>query len=355
MNRGLTTILSLLGIALTATAQPRLSSNEETHRFGQIEWNIPVTVEYTITNTGNKPLVLTDVTTSCACSVAEWTKTPIDPGKKGVVRATFDARALGHFDKSVSIYSNAIPHLTHLRFTGEVTREVTDFSRLLPYTIGQIRLDREDLDFPDTYRGKPSTLTFGVANLSERPYEPVLMHLPPYLTLEAVPKVLQQGQRGTVKLTLNPDLLQDYGLTQTSVYLSRFAGDKVSPDNELPLSVVLLPDFSNLTPQEKRNAPVIALSEQTINLRQALAKKERARRDITITNVGQSPLVISKLQVFNPAVSVSLKKATLPPSTSTKLQVTIHKTHANDHKGHLRVLMITNDPRQPKVEINIER
>ena len=73
MKRSLLSILSLLTVALAAVAQPRISSNKETHNFGQIEWKRPVTVEYTITNTGNQPLVLTNVTTSCACAVADWT------------------------------------------------------------------------------------------------------------------------------------------------------------------------------------------------------------------------------------------------------------------------------------------
>lgn len=82
MKRSLLSILSLLTVALAAVAQPRISSNKETHNFGQIEWKRPVTVEYTITNTGNQPLVLTNVTTSCACAVADWTKEPIAPGGK---------------------------------------------------------------------------------------------------------------------------------------------------------------------------------------------------------------------------------------------------------------------------------
>ena len=53
MKRSLLSILSLLTVALAAVAQPRISSNKETHNFGQIEWKRPVTVEYTITNTGN--------------------------------------------------------------------------------------------------------------------------------------------------------------------------------------------------------------------------------------------------------------------------------------------------------------
>ena len=47
MKRSLLSIFSLLTVALAAVAQPRISSNKETHNFGQIEWKRPVTVEYT--------------------------------------------------------------------------------------------------------------------------------------------------------------------------------------------------------------------------------------------------------------------------------------------------------------------
>ena len=42
MKRSLLSILSLLTVALAAVAQPRISSNKETHNFGQIEWKRPV-------------------------------------------------------------------------------------------------------------------------------------------------------------------------------------------------------------------------------------------------------------------------------------------------------------------------
>ena len=51
MKRTLLLIFTLLTVTLAAVAQPRISSNKETHNFGQIEWKKPVTVEYTITNT----------------------------------------------------------------------------------------------------------------------------------------------------------------------------------------------------------------------------------------------------------------------------------------------------------------
>ena len=86
-----------------------------------------------------------------------------------------------------------------------------------------------------------------------------------------------------------------------------------------------------------------------------MIKKNKVSHDILIANSGKTPLVISKLQVFNSSVGVSLKKTVLPPDGMTKLKVTIRKRDVGNKKHHLRILMITNDPLRPKVEINIKR
>ena len=182
-----------------------------------------------------------------------------------------------------------------------------------------------------------------------------MLRLPPYLKMEAEPKVLLKGKKGTIKLTLDASQLKDYGLTQTSVYLSRFSGDKVSEDNEIPVSAILLPDFSRMTEKDSLNAPAMHISETDIDLSIPLIKKNKVSHDILIANSGKTPLVISKLQVFNSSVGVSLKKTVLPPDGMTKLKVTIRKRDVGNKKHHLRILMITNDPLRPKVEINIKR
>ena len=266
MKRILITLYVLASVVLTAVAQARFTSNTEMYSFGQIEWKHPVTVQYTITNTGDQPLVLTEVEPDCACSVAQWTKTPIAPGAKGTVNVTFDAKALGHFQKSVAIYSNAQPNLVYLKFNGEVVQEIKDFTKTHPYLIGQIRIDKNSLDFPDIQHGEQPVIHIGVVNLSDRPYEPVLMHLPPYLQTKVEPNVLQKGEKGVITLTLNSERLTDLGLTQASVYLSRFSGDKVGDENEIPVSAILLPDFSGMTEVEKANAPVISLSTKECDI-----------------------------------------------------------------------------------------
>ena len=354
MKRILITLFSITTLVGITVAQPRFTSNTEMYSFGQIEWKHPVTAQYIITNTGDQPLVLTEVEPDCACSIAQWTKTPIAPGAKGTVNVTFDAEALGHFQKSVAIYTNAQPHLVYLKFNGEVVQEIKDFTKTHPYLIGQIRIDKNSLDYPDIQHGERPVIHIGVVNLSDRPYEPVLMHLPPYLEMEVKPDVLQKGEKGVITLTLNSEKLTDLGLTQSSVYLARFAGDKVGEENEIPVSAILLPDFSGMTATEKANAPAVSLSTKDIDMSAVLAKKSKARQDITVTNTGRSPLQISKLQVFHPAVGVSLKKSVLQPGESTRLRVTVEKKNIGKKRRHLRLLMITNDPMQPKVEINIK-
>lgn len=354
MKRIFTFIYTFVFVALSAVAQPRFTSNTEKHDFGQIEWKHPATVKYSIKNTGDKPLVLTDVEPDCACTAAHWTKTPIAPGAAGEIEVVFDAKALGHFYKSVAVYTNAQPHLVYLKFNGEVVREIKDFSRTHPYAIGQIRMNCNSIDFPDVQLGETPVVHIGVANLSDRPYEPVLMHLPPYMRAEANPSVLQKGEKGIITVTLLSEKLTDLGLTQASVYLSRFVGDKVDEETELPVSAVLLPDFSGMTDAERNNAPAITLSAKEIDMSAVLAKKSKARQDITITNSGRSPLQVSKFQVFHPAVSVNLKKSVLQPGESTRLRVTVAKKNIGKKRRHLRLLMITNDPVQPKVEINIK-
>ena len=355
MKRIFSLIALCTGLVAGAAGQARFTSSTQMQHLGQIEWKHPVTVQYTITNTGDEPLVLSEVEPDCACTDARWTQTPIAPGGKGTVDVTFDAKALGRFQKSVAIFTNAAPHVVYLKFDGEVVTEITDFTRTHPYQIGQIRIDKNEIDFPDIQRGEHPVMYLSVVNLSDKAYEPVLMHLPPYLKMEKKPNVVLKGKRGTVKLTLDTKQLTDLGLTQASVYLARFAGDKVSEENEIPVSAILLPDFSRMTEKDSLNAPSIHISETNIDLSIPLIKKNKVSHDILIANAGKTPLVISKLQVFNSSVGVRLKKTVIPPDGMTKLKVTIHKRDVGNKKHHLRILMITNDPLRPKVEINIKR
>ena len=91
-----------------ALAQAEIDFEEISYDFGQIEEGTVATHEFVFTNTGDIPLVISSVKASCGCTTPYWTKEPVLPGKKGVVKASYNSRNRpGGFNKSITITSNA--------------------------------------------------------------------------------------------------------------------------------------------------------------------------------------------------------------------------------------------------------
>jgi hypothetical protein len=88
--------------------------------FGKIKKDQPVTNEFSFTNDGNVPLVITTVQASCGCTVTEYSKDPIAPGEKGFVKATYNAAKTGSFQKTVTVNANTEEGVVQLIIKGEV-------------------------------------------------------------------------------------------------------------------------------------------------------------------------------------------------------------------------------------------
>lgn len=94
-----------------------------THDFGKIKQGVPVTHEFTFTNTGKTPLVITNVQASCGCTTPAWSKDPIPPGGQGFIKATFNAASMGGFNKTVTVMANVEGGFKQLSIKGEVVQE----------------------------------------------------------------------------------------------------------------------------------------------------------------------------------------------------------------------------------------
>lgn len=352
MKQIFTSILLWTAACLVGYAQPKATFDKMTHEFGVVLWKHPATATFQIKNDGDKPLVISNVTTSCGCTVADWTKEPIAPGAIGVVTSTFDAKALGHFYKDIGVYCNASARPIYLMLRGEVSADPKNYTLTHPYEIGAIRLNKAAIEFDDTNKGDKPTMEILVANTTSDVYTPVLMHLPPYLEAVAVPERIGKKATGKIKVTLDTDKLPKFGLTTATVYLSRFPGDKVSEENAIPVSAVLLPDFSNMSQQQRLNPPAVQLSATEFTV-PPLAENAKKKLTVVVKNVGKSDLDITDLQVFNPALGVQLKKRVLKPGAQTKMKITVYGKYLKKVKSAPRVLMITNDPNCPKIVIRV--
>lgn len=114
----------VLGFTLTASAQESAKAefkfNEEKHDFGKIAQGKPVTTTFEFANVGKEPLILTAVTPACGCTAADYTKTPVKPGEKGIIKITYSAAVVAPFNKTVTVTSNAATPTKILYISGEV-------------------------------------------------------------------------------------------------------------------------------------------------------------------------------------------------------------------------------------------
>lgn len=336
--------------SITATAQPQPQVKTPQLSLGDIAWNVPALAKYELKNNGSQPLQITDVRTDCGCTSVNWEKQPIPPGHSTIITLSYDANTLGTFQKSVSITTNASTTPLLLSLKGRVVREVVNYDKDFPVSIGDLRLSSEDLLFDDVNRGEQPQTTLFIFNNGKKDYSPELMHLPTYLKAYAEPETIRPGKIGKMIVTLNSNEVRNFGLTQSSIYLSRFPGDRVGNENELNTSVILLPHFS----EAERNSPVAPKADiaTSIDLGNFGDAKE-LKGQLMLTNRGQSPLKVKMLQVYNRGISVSLSKGTIKPGASAKLKVSLSQSTTNI-RGSRRILLITNDPQLPKITIEVK-
>lgn len=330
-----------------------ISLPSDTVNCGQVVFRHPVKAEFKMKNSGDKPLLISDVKTSCGCTTASYPSAAIAPGKTFTVSAVYDAGQMGHFQKEIGLYSNASGKPLLLTLKGVVVEKKSNFKGEYPYTLGDIHADKTELLFDNVNRGDMPVQQVHILNNSDETMVPQLMHLPPYLRGEVKPARIAPGRPATVSLQVDSRKLADLGLTRTSVYLGAFPGDKVSPEKELDVNIILIPSFEQQTKEQLAAAPRLRLSKGRINIG-PFDGKPRKKDELEITNIGKSPLVIRSLQIIGTGLEVSLNNQHIEAGGTAKLKVTAIRSMTGISRSVPKVLMITNDPTQPKVLINVD-
>lgn len=100
-----------------------LELTSDSYDFGTIKEGDNIEHEFTFTNTGGSPLIISNVQASCGCTTPEYSKTPIAPGETGLVKVVFNsAGQVGKQHKIVTVTSNALSTNTLLHLRGEVIK-----------------------------------------------------------------------------------------------------------------------------------------------------------------------------------------------------------------------------------------
>jgi hypothetical protein len=109
--------------AVSTTGAPVIKFEKDVYDFGKITEGEKVSYDFTFTNTGGTPLIISDASATCGCTVPEVPKEPVAPGASAKIKVVFSsAGKVGLQDKVVTVTANTIPAQTQLHVIGEVVK-----------------------------------------------------------------------------------------------------------------------------------------------------------------------------------------------------------------------------------------
>jgi hypothetical protein len=113
-------VLSSSSIFAQTKADDLAKINVETYDLGKVKQNVPATATFIVTNIGKQDLLIDQANPTCGCTISDYTKSPIAPGKTGVIHATYNAANLGHIDKTLTVKFAGASDIKFIKLTGEV-------------------------------------------------------------------------------------------------------------------------------------------------------------------------------------------------------------------------------------------
>lgn len=91
---------------LQAKNLPVMKFEKTEHDFGTISQGTPQETIFTFTNTGSAPLIITNATSSCGCTVPNPPKDPIAPGEEGELLVKFNGSGQNQVTKTITLTAN---------------------------------------------------------------------------------------------------------------------------------------------------------------------------------------------------------------------------------------------------------
>ncbi len=170
------------------------------------EDDAPVAVEFPFRNGGTSPVVVTQVRTTCGCTIPEYPREPIRPGAGGTIRVTFHPKGHpGALHRSVRVCTAeaAAGAETVLTLVGTVTPTSDPYPHFA-HRMGALRLMQRQVKFGKVSAQRPSAVRIHVVNGGTRTLDLAVQGLPPTVTFRCEPAQLAPGEEGDLCFRIDP-------------------------------------------------------------------------------------------------------------------------------------------------------
>ncbi len=313
---------------------------------------------FEFTNSGDKPIVITDVRTTCGCTTPEYSKRPITPNSKSSIEIKYDPLYRpGPIARDISIYTSADREPVVVKISGFVTPRQRSVQERFPYILGEgVRISSLYSFLSNINHNTPVQTQFEIINTSQSDKSITIgsgdVDLSEFLTLE-YPKRLGAGESAIVHAVYDVASQSGfYGVVKDNLAVHI---DGVRSSMEIVMRAYVVDDFGA---DAKKGVASGHFSKKFINFEAFNLKDRGLKRELSIENTGSETLHIRKLElpkgvVITTAQGLAPQGLSVAPGQILELVVTL-----NNNELELGPLLgyatfIVNDPAEPAVRIKI--
>ena len=345
-------------MALTAVAMfaqdPVITFTKTEHDFGKInEADGRVSVVFEFKNEGMAPLVLSNVRASCGCTTPTWTKEPVEPGKTGSITVTYNPNGRpGRFQKTVTITSNATEPTKKVYIKGEVIPKSAKPVNKYTIAVGEINMKSKTLDLGTIKHGEQKSGELEYANLKEASHKVELATnaADAYLATQVTLAEPKKDETGKFIFALDTKNTKLYGPIELYAYVVVDGKKQINDTYKLTVKANVEEDFSNMTVEQKQQAPILEAPADFSAGKIAAAKGGKCV--IPFLNVGVNPLEIRRAYCADNRLKVKAGKAVKSGKKGT-LTVEINTKGMQAGAYSREIVLITNDYKNPVKRIKL--
>lgn len=345
-------LVSALMSTMMWAQDPVITFDKLEHNFGTIrEQDGRVTTIFTFRNEGMSPLVLSNVRASCGCTTPKWPKQPIEPGESGEIQVTYNPNGRpGHFQKTITVTSNATEATKKLYIKGDVTPKPAKPEVQYAIKMGELNLKAKSLNFGTLKMGEHKSLEIEYANLTDHELEVAALSndKEPWILTEATNPNIKNGDTGKTVVVLETTNSKLYGPVEADIYMMIGSKKILTDEYRIHISANIVEDFSNLTTEQLQEAPIVQVDQPEINLGFIRAGKP-FKGTIKVSNNGTNPLMIRRILASEELKYNAIKSVKSGKNALIKYEI----NEAKPGKYTRTMTLITNDPKRPMVKVAI--
>ena len=335
---------------------PEIIFEQTKHDFGKVEESIHYAIHrFPFTNTGNAPLYIQQVHTSCGCTTPDWTRDSILPGGKGFIEARFETNnRIGTFQKSITVYSNAVQApLVHLDIEGEVTKPRIDPNAAVIPDMGKLSFSAPSFSFLELFDNQQDSQTIRITN--ETPYtanfDPLNpSQIPAFIQVLSYPTTLEPNEIGEFKIKIDGTKITHYGFG--AIELPYTTDNPAAPFNSIYVNYVRKQFFPKMSAKQLAKQPKLEIDVKEINWGKRVAG-DLLFTDIHLTNTGKTELKIHDITQDCGCITLKFEKKSLAPGESMPIRV-FFDTVLKKGNANYNIWIVCNDPVAPERNIPIK-